>query len=220
MVWPMRVTCEQCHLEYELNDDRVGPGGAQVQCTSCQHVFVVRHLSLADTVVLNRTETELLASLLADLQLLRQTPQVHVLGEGEEPTLLSARPPGPPRPSGLREIANVRQVPGESYRRWFTSEDLDLIVWLGPRGMPHGFQLCYGKKERNERAVTWWPERGLTHSVVDDGAGSSLKVKGTPTLAAGGDFDAAGVLARFLATKGELQPEFVDFVAQRLQAAK
>lgn len=188
-----------------------------MQCTACQHAFVVRPLTLADTIVLNRSETDLLVSLLADLELLRQAPAVHVLGEGEEPTVPSLRPPSPPVPSGLREIANVRQVQGESPRRWFTSGDLDLILWMGPRGQPHGFQLCYGKKDRNERAVTWWPERGLTHSKVNDGEGSSLKVKGTPTLAPGGEFDAVGVLALFLGSKGQLQPEFVDFVAQRLR---
>ena len=212
---PMRVTCEQCRVEYELSDERVPPGGAQVQCTACQHVFVVRHLGLADTVVLNRSEKELLLSLLADLELLRQTPTLHYLGEGEEPTLLSPRTP-PKEKAGLREIANVRQVPGESPRRWFTSSDLDLILWLGAGGMPHGFQLCYGKRSGNERAVTWWPERGLTHSVVDDGGKAPGKVKGSPTLAEAGGFDAPGVLALLLASKGELSPVFVDFVAQRL----
>jgi predicted Zn finger-like uncharacterized protein len=208
----MRVTCEQCRVEYELSDDRVPPGGAQVQCTACHHVFVARNPGLLDTIVLNRTERELLVSLLADLELLRQAPDLQYLG-GDEPTVLSVTTK---ERVGLREIANVRQVPGESPRRWFTSNDLDLILWLGPGGQPHGFQLCYGKREGNERAVTWWPARGLTHSTVDEGRREPHKVKGTPTLASGGEYDAAGVLARFLATKGQLAPEFVDFVAQRL----
>lgn len=213
----MRVTCEQCQLTYELRDERVSVGGAQVQCTACQHVFMVRHPFLADTVVLNPTEKELLASLFADLALLRKAPAVQLLFDGAyEP---SRRSPPVPRPSvGLTEIANVRQVPGESPRRWFTSSDLDLILWLGPRGQPHGFQLCYGKRERNERALTYWPERGLSHSTVDDGRTAPLQVKGIPVLEdAAGQFDASAVLARFLGSKGELQMDYVDFVAQRLQ---
>lgn len=214
----MRVTCEQCHVMYELSDDRVPVGGAQVKCTACQHVFLVRHPFLTDTVLLNPTEKELLTSLLADLALLRKAPEVHFLLErNDEPTVLS--PPPAPRPSvGLKEIANVRQVPGESPRRWFTSSDLDLILWLGPRGQPHGFQLCYGKRERDERALTWWPERGLSHSIVDEGRSEPLKMKGSPLLKeAPAQFDPAGVLTRFLGSKGELAPEYVDFVAQRLQ---
>lgn len=211
----MRITCEQCGVTYELSEDRVPLGGAQVQCTACDHVFLVRNPLFADTVVLNPTEKELLASLLADLALLRKTQEVHVLTDsGDEPTV---RTVPKPRPSvGLREIANVRQVPGESPRRWFTSSDLDLILWLGPQGKPHGFQLCYGKRERDEQALTWWPERGLTHARVDEGRADPLIVKGAPTLQDGGSFDAKAVLARFLGSKGELQPELVDFVAQRL----
>jgi predicted Zn finger-like uncharacterized protein len=214
----MRVTCNQCHTEYELRDDRVPVGGAQVQCTKCDHVFVARNPGLLDTVVLSRSEKELLVSLLADLELLRRTPLVQPLGDfDDEDTVKSpvARKAGA---SGLREIANVRQVPGESPRRWFTSKDLDLILWLGSHGEPFGFQLCYGKEERDERAVTWWPERGLSHSKVDEGRRDPLSVKGTPTLSAAGTFDSAGVLARFLASKGELDQVLVDFVAQRLRS--
>ena len=43
----------------------------------------------------------------------------------------------------LREIVDVRQVPGEPKRRWFSSDDIDLIVWLDDSGAPVSFQLCY-----------------------------------------------------------------------------
>jgi predicted Zn finger-like uncharacterized protein len=218
----MRVTCEQCRVAYELQDDRIPPGGAQVQCTACSHVFLVRNDAVEDTVTFigpafNRTETELQHSLIADLKLLRTEHEraPEYLG-GDEPTVLS---PKTKERHGLREIANVRQVRGESPRRWFTSTDLDLILWLGPGGKPHGFQLCYGKRENNERAVTWWPERGLTHSSVNADGREHSGMKGTPTLSDAPGYEAAAVLARFLATKGDLAPEYVDFVAQRLQPA-
>ena len=214
----MRVTCNQCRTEYELADDRVPVGGAQVQCTRCQYVFVARNVGLLDTVVLSRSEKELLVSLLADLELLRKTPVVQPLGDFDDEDTVRSPVKRATEPSGLREIANVRQVPGESPRRWFTSKDLDLILWLGPRGEPYGYQLCYGKEAGDERAVTFWPERGgLTQSRVDEGRGDPLSVKGVPTLKTTGSFDApTAVLARFLASKGELDSQFVDFVAQRL----
>lgn len=211
----MHVTCERCHLEYQLPDDRIPPGGAQVQCTNCQYVFVARP-PLPESFVLDRTEQELLLSLIADLALLRQMPQVQFLGDDDEPTTRSRIPSAPP--PGLREIANVRQVPGESPRRWFTSDDLDLIVWLGKAGQPYGFQLCYGKKESQERAVTWWPERGLKHSLVDEGRRDPLNVKGTPTLqSAPPPYEPEKVLGLFEASRGELQPQIADFVAARLR---
>jgi predicted Zn finger-like uncharacterized protein len=214
MVRPtMRVTCERCHVVFELRDDRVPPEGVKVQCTHCQHVFLARQ---SPALVLDRTERELLLSLMADLELLRHPPQEQFLGdEGTEPTAQHAA--APPQRSGLQEIANVRQVPGDSARRWFTSNDLDLIVWLGPSGQPWGFQLCYGKKDRNERAVTWWPERGLTHSAVDEGRRDPLTVKGVPVLNTAGAFDAVALRAQFEAASGDLPAQFREFVLERLR---
>ncbi|MFW5812247.1 MAG: hypothetical protein ACOCWS_04610, partial [Alkalispirochaetaceae bacterium] len=64
----------------------------------------------------------------------------------------------------LSEIKPVRQVPGEGFRRWFTDEEMDLIVWYDGEDQEQieGFQLCYDK-EVLERALTWRPEAGFTH---------------------------------------------------------
>ena len=62
----------------------------------------------------------------------------------------------------LRELADIRQVPGEPRRRWFSSPDLDLIVWLDDADTMLGFQLCYDKS-RGERALTWRADRGYDH---------------------------------------------------------
>ena len=43
----------------------------------------------------------------------------------------------------LSEVRNCRQVRGEPRRRWFGSEQMDLIVWCDDTGAPIGFQLCY-----------------------------------------------------------------------------
>jgi hypothetical protein len=52
----------------------------------------------------------------------------------------------------LREVDHVRRGAGEPARRWFSSEDLDLIVWRDPAGRPIGFQLCHDEP-RHEHAL-------------------------------------------------------------------
>lgn len=41
----------------------------------------------------------------------------------------------------LIEVRNVRQIPGESTRRWFSSRDFDLIVWISEDEGFIGFEL-------------------------------------------------------------------------------
>ena len=44
----MDVRCENCGTEYELDDDRLKPGGVTVQCATCEHTFKVgRRMSTA-----------------------------------------------------------------------------------------------------------------------------------------------------------------------------
>ncbi|HET7825361.1 MAG TPA: zinc-ribbon domain-containing protein, partial [Anaeromyxobacter sp.] len=35
----MVIRCERCSTLYELDEALLAPGGSQVQCTRCQHVF-------------------------------------------------------------------------------------------------------------------------------------------------------------------------------------
>lgn len=39
----MDVRCAQCGVEYEFDDDKVRPAGVTVKCTSCGHIFKVKH---------------------------------------------------------------------------------------------------------------------------------------------------------------------------------
>lgn len=116
----------------------------------------------------------------------------------------------------LSEVVPARQVPGEPERRWFTSEDVDLIVWCGADGAPIAFQLCYDRGPA-ERAVTWTPDGGLSHRRVDDGeGGGGLRFKATPILVPDGAFDAERVRAIFAAQAGALPPAIVEFISARL----
>lgn len=116
----------------------------------------------------------------------------------------------------LTEFRNVRQVPGEPRRRWFSSDEFDLIVWTDESGTPESFQLCYDRA-RTERALTWTPELGFVHTAVDDGDEFGGKYKSTPLLVHDGRFDANRVGDRFLAASTLLPSDIVEFVATKLR---
>jgi hypothetical protein len=61
----------------------------------------------------------------------------------------------------LRQIGDVRQVPGEPTRRWFSDENFDLIVCFAPENEVIGFQLCYDK-EIEQKALSWLKQDGYT----------------------------------------------------------
>lgn len=119
--------------------------------------------------------------------------------------------------SGLRELPDTRQVPGEPRRRWFHSPDLDLIVWFDEGDRPIGFQLCY-ETSRNERAITWREGRGYDHSGVDAGdQRGTAGYKSTPILVADGLFDTNRVLREFLEASAQVPEDIRGYVARVLE---
>ncbi len=115
----------------------------------------------------------------------------------------------------MQEIIKVRQIAGEASRRWFTSGDFDLIVWLAEDGRPTGFELCYDKR-RHERSIVWQAAGGFRHMAVDDGEQRPGKYKSTPLLVADGVFEARRVRQQLAAVAGELPAEIACFVLQVL----
>lgn len=115
----------------------------------------------------------------------------------------------------LRELQNVRQVPGEPRRRWFFCHDVDLVVWHDESGAISGFQLAYDKSW-NEHSIAWHKERGYSHYVVDDGE-PMAGVNDTPFLHANGPFMRDRVLDQFLALTSEMPADIVAFVAAKLR---
>ncbi len=116
----------------------------------------------------------------------------------------------------LKEIQETRQRPGEPRRRWFTSRNLDLYVWLDDAGVPVAFQFCYDKGHR-ERALTWKRGSGFSHLAVDDGEGNDLVYKGSPILVADGRFEARAVAQRFSEAAAGLPADIVELVLSRLR---
>jgi hypothetical protein len=117
----------------------------------------------------------------------------------------------------LTELANVRQIAGESRRRWFSDEYFDLIVWYDERDRISGFQLCYGKPE-NEHALTWREEGGFTHHAVDGGENKPGKQKETPILIPDGAFAHRAVAEKFEAASGRLEQDLKKLVREKLSA--
>jgi hypothetical protein len=95
----------------------------------------------------------------------------------------------------LTEIQNVRQIPGEGFRRWFSDNYFDLIVWYDDERKLVGFQLCYDKVGR-ERALTWTREHGFQHNRIDSGEIAG-HIKMSPVIVADGDFGSERVAELF-----------------------
>ncbi len=111
----------------------------------------------------------------------------------------------------MKEFINIRQIPGEFRRRWFSSNEFDLIVWFLDDGRLFGFELCYDK-HGNERSIRWSHSSGFQHMAVDDGEQNLGKYKETPILIADGIFDARQVHSDFLAVSHMLPEEIAEYV--------
>lgn len=116
----------------------------------------------------------------------------------------------------LREVQKTRQITGEPYRRWFSDETFDLIVWYAAAGNIIGFQLCY-RAWPEEKALTWLKGEGFSHNRIDEGERRPDLHKMTPILLPDGEFEAERVLEQFLAASSDLQSEVVGVVGRALR---
>lgn len=74
-------------------------------------------------------------------------------------------------------------------RRWFSSSDIDLIVWSDETRVITTFELYYDKNI-NEHVLIWRKESGFSHMAVDDGEQKPvLNYKEAPMLIPDGKFD-------------------------------
>ena len=115
----------------------------------------------------------------------------------------------------LTEIRNPRQIEGEGYRRWFTDDCFDLIVWYDDNRTLVGFQLCYDKFY-HERALTWTLEHGFQHNRIDAGEVPG-HAKMTPVIIADGEFSRDPVAEQFRKASGEIEPAVARFVYETVK---
>lgn len=114
----------------------------------------------------------------------------------------------------LSEIQGARQIPGEGFRRWFSDDQFDLIVWYeGPTsGLAGliGFQLCYDKTGK-ERALTWTRAHGFQHNRIDSGEMAG-HIKMSPVIVADGEFHKDDVAELFRREAAGIDPALARFV--------
>lgn len=115
---------------------------------------------------------------------------------------LTELPPSPPDGHDLR-------------RRWFTSEQMDLIVWLDAHGALRAFQLCHGKPLQ-EQSLTWRAGYGFSLQAVDPGDVDGLGHKGSPLLIAGATPLPAGLRQQLAAAGGAVPAALLAMVDQHL----
>ena len=118
----------------------------------------------------------------------------------------------------LRELKTTRQIPGENTRRWFSSAEMDLIVWLDHEGQPLKFELCFNKS-RAEQCLRWSPQG---HSVcrIDSGEAEPGRYKSTPIHRPTEKLDAIQLHEQFKAESSAVPPAISSFVFSALNHLK
>lgn len=115
------------------------------------------------------------------------------------------------------EITRTHRAPNERRRRWFSSQQLDLIVWCHDDGTPESFQLCYDKG-RAEKALNWSPQRGFAHYAVDDGESEiGTRHKASPLLTDARAIDVGRVFSVYDAAHAALPSDVHRFVSNKLR---
>jgi hypothetical protein len=117
----------------------------------------------------------------------------------------------------LRELPDARQFKNESYRRWFSDNYFDLIVWYGTdKTTIVGFQLCYDKFD-TERAITWHNAKGFSHNRIDDGEAPFEHAKMSPILVSDGAFAKDTIGDKFKAMSVGIDQKVAEFVCEKIR---
>lgn len=104
----------------------------------------------------------------------------------------------------------------ETNRRWFTDDQMDLIIWHDENNQITGFQLCYDKfTPDGEKVLTWSLGKSFIHSRIDNSNGFS-HCKSTPMLLSVGNFQYQRVTRDFFKRAKALPSEISNFVLSKL----
>ena len=116
----------------------------------------------------------------------------------------------------LIEFKGTQQIAGERRRRWFSSTEMDLIVWYDEGDSIAGFELYYDKNIR-ELVFIWRADRGFAHLAVDDGEQKPiLDYKEAPILIPDGHIDPNHIMTLFEGSCVNLPAEVVTLVRRKL----
>lgn len=116
----------------------------------------------------------------------------------------------------MYRILNVRQIPGEDFKVWFTDDYWDLFVWIDSEKRISAFQLGYGKPS-DERVLSWKRKGGFSAMTVSSGE-ESMTANRTPIMVKDTDFDADAVGERFARDSVKINQKIAAFVAARIDS--
>ena len=114
----------------------------------------------------------------------------------------------------LVEVKEVKQFENEGFRRWFTDNYFDLIIWYDGDTIS-GFQLCYDKAH-NARALTWEADEGFSHNKIDGADELPGLMKKTPILVPDGIFNKQRIAMLFKKAGKLLETEIFDLIYDKL----
>jgi hypothetical protein len=118
----------------------------------------------------------------------------------------------------LAEVEPVAQVQRSAgSRRWFSDDELDLIVWYTESGEISGFQLCYDLRGA-ERAFTW-KHGSLIHTAVDSGDESPLHNR-SPILVSCPVASVDKVIDEFKSRSQGIEPSIAALVLSTISSFK
>ena len=115
------------------------------------------------------------------------------------------------------EIRNVYQKYGDPFRRWFSDDYFDLIIWENDKEQLIGFQLCYDIKG-NEKAITFSDDK-FSHNKIDQGEDNPNKNL-TPILVADGVFDKQSILSKFEKDSTNIDDQVREYVINKIREYK
>lgn len=110
----------------------------------------------------------------------------------------------------LVELKNVRQISGEACRRWFSSPEMDLIIWHENDGKLAGFELCYDK-DTCEKSF-YMGNAGQLNMLIDNGENRPGKYKSSPLVIRDTAIDAGRLKEEFILQSENLPQDIIEFV--------
>ena len=120
-----------------------------------------------------------------------------------------------PLPDTLIELEAAVSGAEKPHRRWFSSNEIDLIAWYENEGLAR-FELCYDKGI-SEHVLIWSSKSGFEHLAVDDGEKvEALDYKESPIYVADGHIDIKHIRDQFVGSAGNLPRDLFEFVEQKL----
>lgn len=115
----------------------------------------------------------------------------------------------------LYEINTEKRFSNETKRRWFESDELDLVIWINNANQIFSFQLFY-KNDSKEQALTWKSTSGFSHEAVDDGESRNLRHKSSPIFVSNSRFDVKKIRNHFDSLSKNIDSQITDFVLTKL----